>query len=244
MPRDLSLALGSGSASPWDMARAYASIANGGYRIEPFLIQRIEDINGNILMEASPATVCVTCSTNPITTTAAKGKLPNVIPAKRIITSQNAYIMNSLLRDVVRYGTGRKAMAMGRNDLAGKTGTTNNQVDAWFNGFSPKLVAISWVGFDSPRSLGRHETGGRAALPMWINFMQKALLGQPEARLKKPLGMVTVKIDRKTGLLARPGTPKAVSETFRSEYVPNEYSPMSSKKNKPSEKSEPLIDIF
>ena len=243
MPRDLSLALGSGSASPWDMARAYASIANGGYRIEPFLIQRIEDINGNILMEASPATVCDTCSTNPITTTA-KGKLPNVIPAKRIITSQNAYIMNSLLRDVVRYGTGRKAMAMGRNDLAGKTGTTNNQVDAWFNGFSPKLVAISWVGFDSPRSLGRHETGGRAALPMWINFMQKALLGQPEARLKKPLGMVTVKIDRKTGLLARPGSPKAVSETFRSEYVPIEYSSTYDTKNKPSEKSEPLIDIF
>ena len=242
MPRDLSLALGSGSASPWDMARAYASLANGGYRIEPFLIQRIEDINGNIIMEATPATVCVSCSTIPVTTTARA--LTNVIPAERIMTPQNAYTMNSLLRDVVRYGTGRKAMAIGRNDLAGKTGTTNNQVDAWFNGFSPKLVAISWVGFDSPRSLGRYETGGRAALPMWIDFMQRVLLGQPEVPLKQPLGMVTVKIDRKTGLLARPDNPKAVSETFRREHVPTEYSTTYNTKNKPSEKSEPLIDVF
>jgi len=242
MPRDLSLALGSGSASPWDMARAYASLANGGYRIEPFLIQRIEDINGNIIMEAIPATVCFTCSTIPITTTARV--LTNVIPAERIMTPQNAYTMNSLLRDVVRYGTGRKAMAIGRNDLAGKTGTTNNQVDAWFNGFSPKLVAISWVGFDSPRSLGRYETGGRAALPMWIDFMQGVLLGHPEVLLKQPLGMVTVKIDRKTGLLARPDNPKAISETFRKEYVPTEYNTTYNTKNKPSEKSEPLIDIF
>ena len=242
MPRDLSLALGSGSASPWDMARAYASLANGGYRIEPFLIQRIEDINGNIIMEAIPATVCFTCSTIPITTTARV--LTNVIPAERIMTPQNAYTMNSLLRDVVRYGTGRKAMAIGRNDLAGKTGTTNNQVDAWFNGFSPKLVAISWVGFDSPRSLGRYETGGRAALPMWIDFMQGVLLGHPEVLLKQPLGMVTVKIDRKTGLLARPDNPKAISETFRKKYVPTEYNTTYSTKNKPSEKSEPLIDIF
>ena len=242
MPRDLSLALGSGSASPWDMARAYASLANGGYRIEPFLIQRIEDINGNIIMEAIPATVCFTCSTIPITTTARV--LTNVIPAERIMTPQNAYTMNSLLRDVVRYGTGRKAMAIGRNDLAGKTGTTNNQVDAWFNGFSPKLVAISWVGFDSPRSLGRYETGGRAALPMWIDFMQGVLLGHPEVLLKQPLGMVTVKIDRKTGLLARPDNPKAVSETFRREHVPTEYSTTYNTKNKPSEKSEPLIDVF
>ena len=242
MPRDLSLALGSGSAAPWDMARAYASFANGGYRIEPFLIQRIEDINGNILMEAAPATVCVTCLRDSIT--ASTGELTKVIPAKRIMTPQNAYIMNSLLRDVVRYGTGRKAMTIGRNDLAGKTGTTNNQVDAWFNGFSPKLVAISWVGFDSPRSLGRYETGGRAALPMWVDFMQKALLGIPEVPLKQPLGMVTVKIDRKTGLLARPDTPKAIFETFRREYVPTEYNSTYSTKNKPSENPEPLIDIF
>ena len=242
MPPDLSLALGSGSAAPWDMARAYASLANGGYRIDPFLIERIEDINGNIIMEAAPATVCVNCSTDSITTSSKS--LASVIPAKRIMTPQNSYIMNSLLRDVIRYGTGRKAMAIGRNDLAGKTGTTNNQVDAWFNGFSPKLVAISWVGFDSPRSLGRYETGGRAALPMWIDFMQKALLGIPEVHLKQPLGMVTVKIDRETGLLARPDTQEVISETFRSEYVPTEYSTAYNTKNKPSEKSEPFIDIF
>lgn len=244
MPRNLSLALGSGSAAPWDMARAYASLANGGYRVEPFLIKRIEDVDGNILMQTSPATVCHNCTKNLTLTT--DDLQPKLIPAERIMTPQNAYIMNSLLRDVVRYGTGREAMKIGRNDLAGKTGTTNDQVDAWFNGFTSKLVAISWVGFDSPSSLGRYETGGKAALPMWIDFMQEVLKDVPEELLEQPIDMVTVRIDRETGLLARPDSTDSdsVSETFRSEYAPTQYSSTYSAENQQGENAEPLIDLF
>lgn len=216
MHPNLSLALGSASASPWEMARAYSTLANGGYRIEPYIIQRIENASGEILMQAQPATVCETC----ITTIQANIDATALIPAKRIMTSQNNYIMNSLLRDVVRYGTGRKAMALGRNDLAGKTGTTNDQVDAWFNGFHPELVAISWVGFDAPKSLGRGEYGGKAALPMWMDFMKIALNGRPEEPLEKPVDMVTVTIDPTTGLQTHPDTDGAIFEAFRSDYVP------------------------
>ncbi len=246
MPHNLSLALGSGSAAPWDQARAYSALANGGYLIEPYLIKRIEDINGNILMQSQPATVCETClidneNTYDDTTTSNFGTQP----AKRIMTPQNNYIMNSMLRDVVRYGTGRKAMSLGRNDLAGKTGTTNNQVDAWFNGFQPELVAISWVGFDSPKSLGRYETGGKAALPMWIDFMRVALHDTPEEALKKPVDMITVKIDPNTGLLAQPNSADAIDETFRIEHVPNETvtpnTPIISDTSSPSPKS---VDLF
>ena len=127
--------------------------------------------------------------------------------------------MNSLLRDVIRYGTGRKALSLNRTDLAGKTGTTNEQVDAWFNGFNPELVAISWVGFDSPRSLGRYETGGMAALPMWINFMKTALEDLPDKPLKQPINMVTAKINPRTGLLADVITDNAIYEIFRKQYV-------------------------
>lgn len=222
MPNSLSLALGSGSAAPWDMARAYSSLANGGYRVEPYIIQRIEDASGNIIMQANPATVCETCLITQETELS-----QGINPAEQIMTPQNNYIMNSLLRDVVRYGTGRKAMKLGRSDLAGKTGTTNDQIDAWFNGFHPELVAISWVGFDSPKTLGRYETGGRAALPMWIDFMKVALSDLPDEPLQQPVDMITVKIDPDTGLLAGSDTQKPISETFRAQYVPTEISPPS-----------------
>lgn len=222
MPHNLSLALGSGSAAPWDMARAYSAIANGGYLIEPYLIQRVEDANGTILMQSQPTTVCETCISDNETQEEQNNMLLSSKPAQRIMTAQNNYIMNSMLRDVVRYGTGRKAMSLGRNDLAGKTGTTNNQVDAWFNGFHPELVAISWVGFDSPKGLGRYETGGKAALPMWIDFMRVALHDTPEEPLKEPVDMITVKIDPNTGLLADPYATDAIDETFRTENVPTE----------------------
>jgi len=225
MPKGLSLALGSGSASPWDMARAYSSIANGGYRVEPYIIQRIEDYSGNIIMQAEPETVCETCV---ISTLLDDENTPSQTTksAKRIMTPQNNYIMNSLLRDVVRFGTGRKAMELGRQDLAGKTGTTNDQLDAWFNGFHPELVAISWVGFDTPKTLGRYETGGKAALPMWIDFMKIALDDTPNERLRQPVDMINVKIDPQTGLLANEQTPKPLLETFRQHFVPIEVSPL------------------
>jgi len=228
MPHNLSLALGSGSASPWDMARAYAALANGGYRIEPYFIQRVEDSEGNIIIQAQPDTVCESCSVPEISMPPEQADA-HFTPAKRIITAQNAYIMNSLLRDVVRFGTGRKALTLGRKDLAGKTGTTNDQVDAWFNGFNPELVAISWVGFDTPKTLGRYETGGRAALPMWINFMKIALKEMPEEPFKQPAGLVTVRIDPETGLLAGPNTNKAIFEVFRPQYVPKQITPTSDK---------------
>ncbi len=236
MHKNLSLALGSGSAAPWDMARAYSSLANGGYKVEPYIIQRVEDASGKIVMQATPDTVCETCLMDESTLDESDFHV-----AKRIMTPQNNYIMNSLLRDVVKHGTGRKAMSLGRNDLAGKTGTTNDQVDAWFNGFHPELVAVAWVGFDNPRSLGRYETGGRAALPMWIDFMKVALEGMPEAPLQPPVGMVTVRIDPATGLLARPEATDAIYETFREEYVPKQMAPLSGQGDSGTS---PAIDLF
>jgi penicillin-binding protein 1A len=248
MPKNLSLALGSGNAAPWDMARAYAALANGGYRIDPYIIQRIEDANGNIVMQAQPDTVCESCIVESAVDIDDEEPL-SFNPAKRIISSQNAYLMNSLLRDVVRYGTGKKALSLGRTDLAGKTGTTNEQVDAWFNGFNPELVAISWVGFDSPKSLGRYETGGRAALPMWIDFMKVALKEMPDEPLRQPIDMVTVKIDPKTGLLAQPSASDAIYETFRKQYLPTEMVSTTTAVNNQNDSgtvqpSEPTIDLF
>ncbi|MBL4638863.1 MAG: peptidase, partial [Proteobacteria bacterium] len=245
MPKNLSLALGSGNAAPWDMARAYAALANGGYRIEPYIIKRIEDASGNIVMQVQPDTVCESCITTA--TDDVDDESLGFNPAKRIISTQNAYLMNSLLRDVVRYGTGKKALSLGRKDLAGKTGTTNDQVDAWFNGFNPELVAISWVGFDSPKSLGKYETGGRAALPMWIDFMKVALKDVPDEPLKQPVDMVTVKIDPKTGLLAQPNAGNAIYETFRKQYVPDEMVPVTTavnNQNTSGQQSTPVIDLF
>ncbi|OUR72464.1 peptidase [Methylophaga sp. 41_12_T18] len=244
MPKNLSLALGSGNAAPWDMAKAYAALANGGYRVEPYIIQRIEDAHGNIIMQAQPATVCESCPIG-IADDNADSTL-GFRPAKRIISPQNAYLMNSLLRDVVRYGTGRKALSLGRTDLAGKTGTTNDQVDAWFNGFNPELVAISWVGFDSPKTLGRYETGGRAALPMWIDFMKVALKDVPDEPLQQPVDMVTVKIDPESGLLAPANASNAIYETFRKQFLPQEMEPEITTivDNGNDSSASPIIDLF
>jgi penicillin-binding protein 1A len=246
MPRNLSLALGSGNAAPWDMARAYSAFANGGYRIEPYVIHHIENANSEIIYQAQPLTVCETCSLQATDVDYNTDEYTQFHPAKRIMTPQNNYIMNSLLRDVVKYGTGRKALSLGRDDLAGKTGTTNDQVDAWFNGFHPELVAIAWVGFDSPRTLGRYETGGRAALPMWIDFMKVALEDVPDEPLILPVDMVTVQIDPQTGLLAGPHTQGAIYESFRNENVPTMMSPEINHDeiDSDTQTSTPIIDLF
>jgi penicillin-binding protein 1A len=237
--KNLSLALGSGSAAPLHMAAAYTALANGGFKVEPYIIQRVENARGETIMQTTPATVCETCLLGEQQTDDASFKV-----AERIMTPQNNYVMNSLLRDVVRFGTGRKAMSLGRNDLAGKTGTTNDQLDAWFNGFHPELVAVSWVGFDQPRSLGRYETGGRAALPMWIDFMEVALQGLPEAPLELPVDMVTVRIDPETGLLARPGDSNAIYESFREDLVPTQSAPVTGSGYAGDSGSAPVIDLF
>ena len=227
LPRDLSLALGSGSLAPLDMARGYAVFANGGYRVEPWFIARVVDREGRTVYEADPAVVCETCL--PVAEGDAAESVRSdatevgVHVAPRVIEARNAWLMGSMMRDVVRRGTGRRAMQLGRHDLAGKTGTTNDQRDAWFCGFNPSLVAVAWVGYDDHRPLGARETGSRAALPMWIAYMKVALENVPETIPPPPPGMVTVRIDPKTGLLADSDQRDAVFETFRKEYVPRQH---------------------
>jgi len=174
-PAYLTMALGAGSVTPMQMLGAYSVFANGGYKITPYFIQRIEDAQGKILEQAGP----VKAGEN----------------AERVIDVRNAYTMVSMLQDVVRHGTGMRAMELGRSDLAGKTGTTSDSLDAWFCGFQPTVVAISWIGFDNPHSLGDRETGGGAALPMWMDYMGKVLAGVPEAVYSMPENMVAARIN-------------------------------------------------
>ncbi len=228
LPRDLSLALGSGAITPLQMAEGYSVLANGGYHIDPFFIVRIEDDHRETIFRANPAQIC---EESPLSAAAIKPtETPEVAAeptaeaeircAKQVITPQNHYLMNSMMRDVVQRGTARKARALGRKDIAGKTGTTNDQRDAWFNGFNRNLVAIAWVGFDDFQPLGRGEVGGRAALPAWIHFMRTGLEGTEEAPLEMPEGMVTMRIDEKTGKPVNAGHKGAIFEVFREKYAP------------------------
>jgi penicillin-binding protein 1A len=169
-PAYLPMALGAGSVTPLQMAEGYSVFANGGYRTKAYFIDRIEDQSGRVLAKTVP-------------TVAGQN-------AQQAIDPRNAFIMRSMMGDVVRYGTGFRAMSLGRSDLGGKTGTTSDWKDAWFVGFNPNLVAATWVGFDQPRSLGRYGYGGTAALPIWINYMGNALKGQPEVELPVPQGIV------------------------------------------------------
>jgi penicillin-binding protein 1A len=201
-PAYLTMALGAGSATPLQMATAYCVFANGGYRVKPWFIGRVEDNKGQTLYTAKPETAGV--------------------DAERVLDERNAFIMTTLMRDVVRYGTAARAMALGRNDLAGKTGTTNDHVDAWFAGFMPKLVGVSWIGYDTPTNLGNNETGGVAALPIWMGYAAKVLKGVPETELTPPSGVVAVAINPSTGLREPPGSGGAgkLMEYFYQESQP------------------------
>jgi penicillin-binding protein 1A len=234
LPRDLSLALGSHSVTPLQVVRGYATLANGGYAVEPFLVDRIDDVEGKVLYQANPKTVCRECENaaatelEPIEEEATIEDILNQQidlpppPAKRVVEPQVAYIIDSMLKDVVKKGTGRKALSLGRNDLAGKTGTTNGPTDAWFSGYGGGVVTTTWLGFDKNGLLGRREYGGSAALPIWIDFMGTALQGRPEIPLQQPAGIVSVKIDPDTGLLAKPGQKNAIFEIFQQDQVPTE----------------------
>jgi penicillin-binding protein 1A len=193
------MALGAGNVTPLQMAQAYAVFANGGYRIPPYFIERIEDNRGNILAQAKPQKA---------------GEA-----AERVIDPRNAFIMQSIMRDVVRMGTAARAMKLGRGDLAGKTGTTNDFIDAWFCGFSPTLVAIAWIGFDQPQTLGRNETGGAAALPIWMAYAASALKGVAEQPFTPPPGIVSLRINAETGSRAEGGE-GGISDFFYSEFPP------------------------
>jgi penicillin-binding protein 1A len=196
-PPYLTMALGAGSVTPWQMARAYGVFANGGYRVDPYLIERIVDDRGNLLAQAQPA------------------KAGD--PSLRVLDGRNAYIMDSLMQDVTRVGTAARAASLGRKDLAGKTGTTNDHVDAWFAGYQPGLVGVAWIGFDQPKKLGANETGGLAALPIWMSYMGLVLKGIPEAQQPVPEGIISVRIDPETGLQASDGK---LAEYFYREFLP------------------------
>ncbi len=214
LPRSLSLALGSGHATPLQMATVYSVFANGGFLVKPYFIDRIEDNKGKVLFQATPKIACPACD-NEV--------LDSNRYASRIISPRINFLMNSLLRDVVQRGTATKAKVLNRTDLAGKTGTTNDQRDAWFNGFSAGIAASAWLGFDTAKPLGRNETGGKAALPIWIDFMKEALKGRPEQELQPSAGISQVYIDPKTGKLAMPDS-EGIWEFFRNENIPTEYS--------------------
>lgn len=224
LPHDLSLALGSAEVSPLQMSRVFSVFANGGYLIKPYLIQRIEDADGSTLFEADPAVACVACviSEQKWSTHIAEDEFSAKLPkqAERTLEPRLAYQMNSILQDVVLLGTARRALALGRKDLAGKTGTTNDQRDAWFNGYNPDLVTTAWVGFDQLKPLGNQETAAQAALPIWIDFMKTALAGKPERQLPRPDGLVTMKINQETGKAATDTDTDTVFEIFRQERVP------------------------
>jgi len=225
LPHNLSLALGSGAVTPLQMAQGYAILANGGYRVTPYFSDRIADDLDKTLYQAEPARVCNKCSEEETVTGEPSDETAGGNTAPRAISPGNYYLMNSMMRDVVRRGTAVKARALGRQDLAGKTGTTNEQIDAWFNGFNRSLLAVAWVGLDSAKPLGRGEVGGRAALPAWMAYMKVALKGVEEVPLNMPPGIITVRIDPKTGKRARTNQKDAIFEVFREENAPSQRAP-------------------
>jgi len=271
LPANLSLALGSASFTPIEVVTGFSVFANGGYRVEPYLITRVEDAEGNILEQANPTLVCPECpetkvlytdqidikddeieakqepATAPVQTeeqvvaspvepgTAMEGELiaasgpvlpPQIDPrfAPRVISAENAFIMTTIMRDVVKHGTARRALALKRDDLAGKTGTTNEFRDAWFSGFNGSVVTTAWVGFDQPSSLGRHESGAKAALPIWIDFMRVALEGMDETELKQPEKVIALMVDPETGNYVGPvpdeTEPELVEDSVGTEEQP------------------------
>jgi penicillin-binding protein 1A len=260
LPNDLTMALGTASLSPMQMVTAYATFANGGFKVTPYYIDRIEDANGKTLVQADPAVACAECSppsTAPgaqsaaVIPAATAGVAPptqatanaaagnalldvghydgnTVIPPKnlapQILRPQVAYLLADMMADVIasRHGTGAAARVLNRDDIAGKTGTTNEAHDAWFNGFNSSLVATVWTGFDQDRSLGSGEQGARAALPTWIFFMREALAGTPRHAVTVPDGIVTARISPVTGLLASSDDPNAIPEKFIEGNLPKQ----------------------
>lgn len=274
LPRDLSLALGSHSLSPLSIVTGYAVLANGGYSVQPYLLARIDNLAGETIYQARPNTVCRPCEEEAEAAPAADAGSESEAPqeelatiedvlnqddaeatepeeeplpeAQRVIEPRVAYIMDSMLRDVVKKGTGRRARTLERNDLAGKTGTTNGPTDAWFSGYGGGVVTTAWLGFDKNGVLGRREYGGSAALPIWIEYMRVALQGREEIHRKQPPGIVTVKIDPTTGLLARPGQSDAIFEIFREELAPTQQAEEASVPGDTSivEETSPQEEIF
>jgi penicillin-binding protein 1A len=266
MPKDMTIALGSLPATPLQMVSGYAVFANGGYRVDPYYIERIDNALGQTVYQADPKVVCEQCdsdaaaggapgatpgeaaggrlipttvtapATNASTTAAqpstsgdANSRPPNSLPplikpsqvAPRVISPQNDWIMDDMMADVIKRGTGiRAGLALRRGDISGKTGTTNEARDTWFNGFNRNIVATVWVGFDQERPLGEGEEGSRTAVPIWVNFMREALRDQPDRPRPMPPGLVTARISARTGVLAAANDNDAIYETFMEDHMP------------------------
>ncbi|MDE0309787.1 MAG: penicillin-binding protein 1A [Acidiferrobacterales bacterium] len=216
LPEGLSLALGAAEATPMEVAAGYAVFANGGFQIEPYLIDTIKDRDGNVVMRGKISEVCDTCLFDDSESSEQEySDMPGLIrPAPRAISTANAFVMHDMLRGVVQTGTARKAKSLNRSDLAGKTGTTNDFEDAWFSGFNPELVTTVWVGFDDPSDLGRHEAGSKAALPIWIDYMAEALVDIPDTELEMPDNVVAVQVDAETGKAVTPEESNGFREVF------------------------------
>ncbi len=262
IPADLTAALGTAQLTPLEVARGYAVFANGGQLVEPYFIQRVLGPAGEVLSEAAPVIACPECDeagmVPPLPASDAQaaratwardvgGRLL-VDPERRapeVVSPANVYIMTDMMRDVIERGTGRRAMALGRRDLAGKTGTTNDRRDAWFSGFNADLVATAWVGFDQERTLGAREEGGRTALPMWVYFMREALAGRAEHRLPMPEGVVTARVSSLTGEPASVDDPDAVFEYFLAGTAPtgnaDDYNPFGPSQADGLKSEEPLF---
>lgn len=231
-PRNTQLAIGGGTmaVTPMEMATAYAVFANGGFGVTPYIVERVLDIDGNTVFEAGHPAVCRACEETardlpeqePANLEAlfaeAESKPP--VPAVRVVDERNAFIMHSMLQDVIRHGTGRRARALQRDDLAGKTGTTNEAADTWFNGYNPEVVTTVWVGFPDHSPLGEREYGSNTPLPIWIDYMGIALGERDESHPAQPPGVLTMKIDPDTGELAASSRDDAIFEYFLAEHAP------------------------
>jgi penicillin-binding protein 1A len=267
--------LGTQSASPLEMVTGYATFANGGFKVDSYFIDRIEDAAGKVVFEAKPKIACLECeiataapsaatnaelATPPAaelstTTDAVTPQDPAVLGstapalrihdvdappalrelarnqgglgfltadrlAPRVISIQNAWLMSDILHDATVNGTAQRTRELNRNDLAGKTGTSQNYRDNWFNGFTPRIVASVWVGFDDDLSLGRGEEGSKNAVPIWIDFMRETLRDVPQQRLERPGGLIDLRVSPATGMLADESDPTGVYEIFMVEHPP------------------------
>lgn len=217
LPHNLSLALGAVNVTPLEMARGYAALANGGYKVDTNFIEKVEDVHGELVYQSEPAIICSSCGSK--TTEIEYGGKTRKVAPRVVDDTRSLYIMDSMLQDVIKKGTARAAKVLERNDLHGKTGTTNNQEDAWFSGFNGNLIATIWTGFDQPASTG--EYGSNLALPIWIDFMQNALANQPYSSMYRPSGLVTVRINPETGERALAGE-DGIFEIFKQEQAPKQ----------------------
>jgi len=260
LPNDLTLALGTAELSPLQVAIGYATFANGGYKVTSYYIDRVEDAGGKVLQQAAPALACFQCdrasdppAPKPAATANARaaqlddaphdGKtmipLKNLAP--QIIRPQVAYLLADMMKDVIRHGTGMRARSLNRDDIGGKTGTTNDHHDAWFNGFNGDLVTSVWTGFDQDRSLGDGEEGARVAVPTWTYFMHEALAGAPKHGVPVPDGIVAARISPETGLLASSDNPNSIIEYFIEGNLPKSESYEGPNSNPMNDGDKPLF---